>query len=135
MVKRDIIIPALARRLLWSKNNMDTGIVYSTEKGKMCPACGRAAALCACSALKKEALPPQTDGVVRVQYETHDRKGKRVTVIRGLPMAQNDLEQVARKFKQRFGTGGTVQEYMIEIQGDHVDDIKQELKKQGYTVR
>jgi translation initiation factor 1 len=113
---------------------MEKGIVYSTESGKMCPECGQPAAQCACSRLKKEALPA-TDGIVRVQYETHDRKGKRVTVIRGLPLSRSSLEQLARKFKQRFGTGGSVAEFMIEIQGDHCDDIRQELQKQGYTVK
>jgi translation initiation factor 1 len=113
---------------------MDKGIVYSTGQGKMCPGCGQPAAQCACDRLNKEALPA-ADGVVRVQYETHDRKGKRVTVIRGLPLNRSGLEQLARKFKQRFGTGGTVQEFMIEIQGDHCEPIRQELQKQGYTVK
>jgi translation initiation factor 1 len=113
---------------------MDTGIVYSTGQGKMCPDCGRPVDQCECSRLKKEVVP-QTDGMVRVQYETHDRRGKRVTVIRGLPLSRSNLEQLARKFKQRFGTGGSVQEFMIEIQGDHCDEIRQELQKQGYTVK
>jgi len=78
---------------------------------------------------------PRTDGIVRVQYETHGRKGKRVTVIRGLPLSQSSLVQLAKRFKQQFGTGGTVQDLSIEIQGDHSDQIKQELKKQGYTVK
>jgi translation initiation factor 1 len=113
---------------------MDTGLVYSTGQGKMCPDCSQSVAQCACSRLKKEVIP-QTDGIVRVQYETHDRKGKRVTVIRGLPLSEAALGQLARKFKQRFGTGGSVQDFMIEIQGDHCDQIRQELQKQGYTVK
>jgi translation initiation factor 1 len=56
-------------------------------------------------------------------------------VIRGLPLSQSSLEQLARKLKQRFGTGGTVVDFMIEIQGDHCDEIRQELLKQGYTVK
>jgi translation initiation factor 1 len=113
---------------------MNNGLVYSTDQGKMCPDCSQPAAGCACGRLKKEAIP-QTDGVVRVQYETHGRKGKRVTVIRSLPLSQAALVQLAKKFKQQFGTGGTVLENTIEIQGDHSDQIKQELKKQGYTVK
>jgi translation initiation factor 1 len=113
---------------------MNNGIVFSTGVGKICPDCDQPAGLCVCSRLKKEAIP-QTDGVVRVQYETHGRKGKRVTVIRGLPLSQVDLVKLAKKFKQQFGTGGTVQENTVEIQGDHSDRIKQELKKQGYTVK
>jgi translation initiation factor 1 len=113
---------------------METGLVYSTEIGKMCPGCGQPAAQCACSRISKETVP-QTDGVVRVQYETHGRKGKRVTVIRGLPLSESALVHAAKKFKQQFGTGGTVRENTIEIQGDHSDQIKQELKNQGYTVK
>jgi translation initiation factor 1 len=113
---------------------MDQGLVYSTDKGKLCPDCGEPVARCACSLILKAAVP-RTDGVVRVQYETHGRKGKRVTVIRGLPLSAEALGQVAKKFKQQFGTGGTVQEHAIEIQGDHSDQIKQELKKQGFTVK
>jgi translation initiation factor 1 len=113
---------------------MDKGLVYSTDHGAMCPDCSQPAAQCACSRLQKEAVP-KTDGIARVQYETHGRKGKRVTVVRGLPLSQAALIQLARKFKQQFGTGGTVQEHTIEIQGDHSDQIKQELKKQGYTVK
>ena len=113
---------------------MDTGLVYSTETGKMCPGCSRPVAQCICSRLQKQTVP-QTDGVVRVQYETHGRKGKRVTVIRGMPLSEADLAPVAKRFKQQFGTGGTVTENTIEIQGDHSDQIKQELKKQGYTVK
>jgi translation initiation factor 1 len=113
---------------------MDRGIVYSTDAGRICPDCGRPAAQCECARLRMEAVP-KTDGVVRVQYETHGRNGKRVTVIRGLPLNRVDLLHAAKKFKQQFGTGGTVQEQTIEIQGDHSDQIKQELRKQGYTVK
>ena len=113
---------------------MEKGIVYSTEAGRMCPDCSQPVSQCECSRIQKETVP-KTDGIVRVQYETHGRKGKRVTVIRGLPLSQEGLVQLAKKLKQQFGTGGTVQEQAIEIQGDHSDQIKQELKKQGYTVK
>ncbi|MFA6383984.1 MAG: stress response translation initiation inhibitor YciH [Candidatus Omnitrophota bacterium] len=113
---------------------MGQGIVYSTGEGRMCPDCAKAVAQCECAGIRREAVPG-TSGVVRVQYETHGRKGKRVTVIRGLPLSQSSLVQLAKKFKQQFGTGGTVQEQAIEIQGDHSGQIKQELKNQGYTVK
>ena len=109
------------------------GIVYSTGIGKVCPGCGQPASRCACARLKKEAIP-LTDGVVRVSKETRDRKGRCVTVVKGLPLTGASLEDMARRFKQRFGTGGTVDRGVLEIQGDHSEQIRLELQKQGYTV-
>ena len=84
---------------------MNKGLIYSTDHGAMCPECGRPAARCECSRIRKAAVP-LTDGIVRVRFETHGRGGKRVTVIRGLPLSEDALVELARKFKQRFGTGG-----------------------------
>lgn len=113
---------------------MNKGLIYSTDHGAMCPECGRPAARCECSRIRKAAVP-LTDGIVRVRFETHGRGGKRVTVIRGLPLSEDALVELPRKFKQRFGTGGTVNASAVEIQGDHRDQIVQELRSQGYTVR
>ena len=54
---------------------------------------------------------------------------------RGLPLAAADLEQLATRLKKRCGSGGTVNERTIEIQGDHRDVLVTELGKLGYTVR
>ena len=110
----------------------DTRLVYSTEKGKICPACGQAAAHCAC---RQAVDSPVGDGIVRVSRETKGRKGKGVTIIAGLPLPPARLKDLARKLKQQCGSGGTVKNGTIEIQGDHRERLVAELQNQGFTVK
>lgn len=98
----------------------------------MCPGCGRHEALCACRP-KREIVA--ADGMVRVGRETKGRRGKGVTVISGLPLDHDGLRDLARMLKQRCGSGGTVREGAIEIQGDHRDLLVMELRKQGWNVK
>jgi translation initiation factor 1 len=72
---------------------------------------------------------------VRVGRETRGRKGKGVSVVTGVPLAGAELEALATRLKKRCGSGGTVHEGVIEIQGDHRDLLVEELGKLGYTVR
>jgi predicted translation initiation factor SUI1 len=58
-----------------------------------------------------------------------------VTIISDLPLNEHDLTDLAAKLKQRLGTGGTVKEGRIEIQGDHRDRIIVELEGMGYRVK
>ena len=112
-------------------------IVYSTGAGRLCPECARPLAECRC----KRSRPAQPvaatsrDGVVRVGRETKGRKGKGVTVITGVPLAGSALEELATRLKKRCGSGGTVHEGVIEIQGDHRDALVAELGKLGYAVK
>ena len=78
---------------------------------------------------------PKGDGIVRVGRETKGRKGAGVTVITGIPSHPEGLEKLAKQFKQQCGTGGTVKNGVIEIQGDHRDLLVAELQKIGYTVK
>lgn len=78
---------------------------------------------------------PKGDGIVRVGRETKGRKGSGVTVITGIPSHPEGLEKLAKQFKQQCGTGGTVKNGAIEIQGDHRDLIVKELSALGYTVK
>jgi translation initiation factor 1 len=75
------------------------------------------------------------DGIVRVGRATKGRKGKGVTVIKGVPHAGNELDALATRLKKRCGCGGTVDAGVIEIQGDHRDLLLEELGRLGYTVR
>ena len=75
------------------------------------------------------------DGIVRVGRETKGRKGAGVTVITGIPSHPEGLEKLAKQFKQQCGTGGTVKNGVIEIQGDHRDLLVTELRNFGYTVK
>jgi translation initiation factor 1 len=111
-------------------------LVFSTGAGRLCPECTRPLAECRCKR-SKPAQPavPAGDGIVRVSRETKGRKGKGVTVIKGVPLAGDELEALATKLKKRCGCGGTVAAGSIEIQGDHRDLLIEELGKLGYTVR
>ena len=120
-----------------TRNMQDAVTVYSTDDGKMCPACGKPTAQCGCR--RKRAAPtsdtPKSDGIVRVGRETSGRKGKGVTVITGVPLGAEALQKLAKQLKQKCGAGGTVKAGTIEIQGDHRDVLVEALQQQGYTVK
>ena len=78
---------------------------------------------------------PQGDGVVRIRREVNGRGGKTVTVITGVLRDETSLKQMTTKLKQLCGTGGTLKDGIIEIQGDHREKIQTELAKQGFTVK
>ncbi len=78
---------------------------------------------------------PQGDGIVRVRRETSGRGGKTVTTIAGLALASDALGALASELKRACGTGGTVRDYVIEIQGDHRPAIVAQLEQRGYTVK
>ncbi len=109
------------------------GVVYSSQHGRMCPRCGRPVAQCACG--KPAAAAPKPTGVVRVGRETKGRKGKGVTVVTGVPLAGDALDALASQLKRLCGSGGTVRDGVIEIQGDHRDVLVAELTKRGWTVK
>lgn len=113
------------------KNNSG-GLVYSSEHGRMCPGCGRPIKECTCGAMQ---TAPPSDGVVRVSRQTKGRKGKGVTLITGVPLDDAGIKALATRLKQRCGSGGTVKDGVIEIQGDHCALLVEELKKQGWTVK
>lgn len=97
-------------------------MVYSTDQGRISP--------------EPEAEEvPEGDGIVRLRRETKGRKGKGVTLVTGLALPQNELKQMAKKLKQQCGVGGSVKEYVIELQGDQRDIIEKWLTKQGYRVK
>lgn len=89
-------------------------------------------AQCECGRKK---VAPVGDGNVRIGRETKGRKGKGVTLITGIPLDEDGLKALARELKQKCGTGGTVKNATIEIQGDHRDLMAKELKSRGYSVK
>jgi translation initiation factor 1 len=109
-----------------------TPTVYSTDHGRICPDCGKPAASCSCRQKKAVA---RGDGTVRVGRETKGRKGKGVTIISGVPLDPSGLQVLAKELKKRCGSGGTVKEGIIEIQGDHRDQLLEELQKRGWQVK
>ena len=110
------------------KSSSHTGLVYSTESGRMCPECRQAVAACVC-----KAKPVATgDGVVRVSRQTKGRGGKCVTVVKGLALDANALALLGKQLRTACGSGGTVKDGVIEVQGDHCDLVMETLKKHGH---
>ena len=109
------------------------GLVYSTETGRMCPACRPPLAHCACKAQAQAA--PAGDGVVRVSRQTKGRGGKSVTVVKGLALDAIALALLGKQLRTQCGSGGTVKDGVIEVQGDHVDTIVAALAKLGHQAK
>lgn len=108
------------------------GLVYSTDAGRMCPACRQPVAQCTC---KSAQAVPTGDGIVRVSRETKGRGGKAVTLVKGVLLAEAELTQLGKQLKAACGSGGTVKDGVIEVQGDHVERVMDALKKLGHTVK
>ncbi len=84
--------------------------------------------------------PPATDAArkaapVRVERQVSGRGGKGVSVITGLPLPPSELEALAAELRKRCGSGGTVRNGSIEIQGDHRDRLVEELIRRGYSAK
>lgn len=99
-------------------------LVYSTDAGRIDPDADKGPKL------------PETDGIVRIKLERKGRGGKDVSVVTGVPVTSVDeLKKLGKKLKQSCGTGGSVKNGQIEIQGNHRDALKTTLEKHGYTVK
>jgi translation initiation factor 1 len=119
-------------------------IVYRTGVGRICPGCRRPLAQCACKTAAGKAVRAQAGGahvgrgdvgVVRVSRQTASRAGKAVTLITGLPLDDTGLQALARELKRQCGSGGTVKEGAIEIQGEHRDALVAELLRRGFAAK
>ena len=110
-----------------------SALVYSSESGRMCPLCNRPVSGCVCR--KSAVIALSGDGVVRVGRETKGRKGKGMTLISGVPLPPDELKKLAQELKKKCGTGGTLKDGVIEIQGDHRDVLVDLLKAKGWTVK
>lgn len=108
------------------------GLVYSTLHGRICPECRQPTEVCRCH---QPAAPASKDGIVRVGRETKGRKGAGVTVVTGLGLPPTELGTLASQLKKRCGSGGTVKEGVIEIQGDHRNTVVAELIKAGWKAK
>jgi translation initiation factor 1 len=127
------ILPFLLINTAMKKSGSnDNPVVYSSEFGRMCPACGKPANACICS---KNSATPAGDGVVRIRRESKGRGGKTVMVITGLPLDADALTTLAGELKRRCGCGGTAKDGSIEIQGDHGELLLAELAKRGYKAK
>lgn len=83
----------------------------------------------------KKADVAKARGTVRVDRETKGRRGKGVTTVFDLPLTDAEVMALAARLKERCGTGGTVKDGRIEIQGDQRERVAAELEKMGYKVK
>ena len=81
-----------------------------------------------------KSLPPQQQ-TVYLHRESSGRAGKAVTLVKTWILSEDDLKALAKKLKQKCGTGGTVKDGVIEIQGEHREKIADVLQKLGYKVK
>ena len=108
------------------------GVVYSTELGRVCPGCGHPAQKCCCSKKKSQDFG---DGIVRISRQTKGRKGAGVCIITGLPVDELTLKKIGQNLKKKCGTGGTIKNGVIEIQGDHRDLLVATLTQLGFKTK
>jgi translation initiation factor 1 len=100
----------------------ENALVYSTNSGR----------------IKQDKLAKnitESDGFAKVRRETKGRKGKGVITITGLGLDNKALKELAKKLKKTCGSGGSVVDETIEIQGNNRDLIKEILEKQGFKVK
>lgn len=109
-------------------------MIHGSGHTPVCSLCGRPLGGCVCDISKLGMSPSQTQPV-RVGRETKGRAGKGVTVISGLALAPEQLQALATELKKRCGSGGTVREGVIEIQGEHRDTLIAELARRGILAK
>lgn len=84
---------------------------------------------------RRETPYQKSDGIVRIMRDKKHRGGKTVTVITGIPANSEAITTLAQQLKKLCGSGGTVKDGSIEIQGDHLDKIQTKLTELGYKVK
>jgi translation initiation factor 1 len=75
------------------------------------------------------------DGMLRLVRQTKGRKGKGVIIIQGLQLSESEFKSLAKTLKNKCGTGGTVKDGTIEIQGDDRHKLQQVLESLGYKCK
>jgi translation initiation factor 1 len=91
-----------------------------------CSTCGLPKELCVCETIAKENQKIEV-AIVKKKF------GKISTIVRGINQNEINLKELASKLKSRFACGGTAKEGIIELQGDHLRELKAELIKLGFS--
>lgn len=102
-------------------------LVYSTEFGRIKPEKDN-------SPSSPAAVSPE-DSIVRLKRESKGRGGKGVTLVTGLSMQEHELKKLSKELKQFCGTGGTIKDGVIEIQGEQREKLKPFLEEKGFKVK
>ena len=107
-------------------------LLYSTESGPICQDCEKPKDECTCN---PSANPKDGAKTVRVSSTKKGRKGKTVTLINGLRLNQSELKAYAGMLKKKTGTGGSLKDGVIEIQGDYREKVGEILRKDGWEIK
>ena len=103
-----------------------------------CPVCGKLPPpACACAlppGPAEPAAPKLRPETIKMRREKRG-SGREVVILEGFPRGGFDLEALARELKRRCGTGGTVRDFAIEIQGDHRDALAEALLERGFRSK
>jgi translation initiation factor 1 len=99
----------------------DRRVVYSTTDGDLRKA-------------RDTARRPASGGRVKVRREVGGRRGKTVTTVSGVPLADDGLRELAGRLKKRCGVGGSVKDGVIELQGDHREVVIGVLREAGFDA-
>ena len=109
-------------------------IVYSSDRGRVCPKCGWPAGECRCSRTRAdEPIPARV--IAKLRLEKAGRGGKTVTVVFGLPRNAVYLKELCQDLKRECGTGGAVVDATVQLQGDLRERIRTVLLARGITVK
>lgn len=110
-------------------------LVFSTSTGRACPGCGAPKESCRCqqAADTPASLPRRVTAKLRM--EKAGRGGKMVTVVDGLPDNAAFLKELIQELKRVCGTGGTVLDGRVQLQGDLRDRVRAVLTGKGFTVK
>jgi translation initiation factor 1 len=104
----------------------DNPTVWSSDQGDLRKTNTQPAAV--------QSLPPQQQ-TAYLHRDSKGRGGKVVSLVKNLVLSEDDLSSLARQIKQACGSGGTLKDGVIEIQGDHREKIADVLRKLGYKVK
>ena len=118
-----------------SLKNNNARLVYSTDSAGKCPKCGWPQRDCQCSSRRAASAPIPPRIVAKLRTEKKGRGGKTVTVVYGLPQNDEFLKKLSQDLKRACGTGGTVVEGGVELQGDLRERVRAALVAQGYVVK
>ena len=113
----------------------DIRTVYSTGTDGKCPTCGWPQRSCMCSSQNRSREPLPARIVARLRVEKKGRGGKTVTVVYDLPRNDAFLKELGARLKRECGTGGSVTEAGVELQGEMRDRVRGILQGLGYTVK
>ncbi|WP_298867054.1 translation initiation factor [uncultured Gimesia sp.] len=103
------------------------------DRPPRCEKCDQLEEECNCPPEAPFRIPPEQQ-TARLSIEKR-KKGKRVTVVRGLAQEGNDLPELLKQLKSQCGAGGSLQEDELEIQGDQLDRVRATLKTIGFQVK